>query len=175
MSVVDASLLDRDHHVLAFVLRASASQALPGMTMLDRSMQIKKSMMKFMTTLSVTAAGLLLAGTALAQPYGMGPDMMSGYGGADGMGPGGMRGGPDGTFASLKLSSDQRKRIADIQATSSKAMCQLMSTMHEQGYHMQGMYSPGQGGRGGGAQVLPDHGGIAAGDVRLAARYAQED
>ncbi|MEP7302983.1 MAG: Spy/CpxP family protein refolding chaperone [Caldimonas sp.] len=116
-------------------------------------MQSKELMMKFMTTLSVTAAGLLLAGTALAQPYGMGPDMMGGYGmgpgmmggygGAYGMVPGGMRGDPDGAFASLKLSPDQRKKIADIQATSSKAMWQLMGTMHEQGYHMQGMYGPG--------------------------------
>lgn len=113
--------------------------------------------MKFMTALSVTAAGRLLAGTALAQPYGMGPDMMGGYGGghgmgpgmmggyggAYGMGPGGMRGDSEGAFASLKLSPDQRKKIADIQATSSKAMWQLMGSMHEQGYHMQGMYGPG--------------------------------
>lgn len=44
-------------------------------------MQIKELMMKLMTTLSVTTTGLLLAGTALAQPYGMGPDMMGSYGG----------------------------------------------------------------------------------------------
>ncbi len=112
--------------------------------------------MKFMTTLSVTA-GLVLAGTALAQPYGMGPDMMGAYGGGNsgghgmgpgmmgghGMGPGGIRDSPDGAFASLKLSSDQREKIAEIQATSSAAIWQLMGTKHEQGHHMQGMYGPG--------------------------------
>lgn len=109
--------------------------------------------MKFMKTLSFTAAGILLAGTALAQQYGMGPDMMGGYGmgsgmmggfgNANGMGQGGMRGNPDGAFANLKLSPDQRKNIVEIQATSSKAMWQLMGAMHEQSYHMQGMYGPG--------------------------------
>ena len=116
--------------------------------------------MKFKTTLTVTAAGLLLVGTALAQPYNMGHDWMGGHGGGygsgqgmgpgmmsshggQGMGPGAMRGNPDGTFSSLKLSADQRKQIADIRATSSKAMWQLMGTMHEQDGHMQGMYGPG--------------------------------
>jgi Spy/CpxP family protein refolding chaperone len=120
-------------------------------------MQHKELMMKFRTTLSVTAAGLLLAGAALAQSYGMGPNMMgghndghgSGYGmgpgmmGGYGMGQGSMRGSPNGALASLKLSADQRKKIADIRSTSSKAMWQLMGTMHEQDGHMQGMYGPG--------------------------------
>jgi Spy/CpxP family protein refolding chaperone len=121
---------------------------------LDRStQQVKELEMKFMKTLSFTAAGILLAGTALAQQYGMGPDMMGGYGmgsgmmggfgNANGMGQGGMRGNPDGAFANLKLSPDQRKNIVEIQATSSKAMWQLMGAMHEQSYHMQGMYGPG--------------------------------
>ena len=71
----------------------------------------------------------------------MGPGMMGGYG--MGMGPGGMRGNPDAAWTNLKLSADQRKQIADIRATSSKAMWQLMGTMHEQDDHMQGMYGPG--------------------------------
>jgi Spy/CpxP family protein refolding chaperone len=118
-------------------------------------------MMKLKTTLTLTAAGLLLVGTALAQPYnmghdrmgghgggygsgqGMGPGMMGSYGGGQGMGPGAMRGNPDSTFSSLKLSADQHKQIANIRATSSKAMWQLMGTMHEQDEHMQGMYGPG--------------------------------
>jgi Spy/CpxP family protein refolding chaperone len=102
-------------------------------------MQHKELMMKFRTKLSITAAGLLLAGTALAQSHGMGPNMMGGYG----MGQGSMRGSPNGALASLKLSADQQKKIADIRSTSSKAMWQLMGTMHEQDGHMQGMYGPG--------------------------------
>jgi Spy/CpxP family protein refolding chaperone len=106
-------------------------------------------MMKFKKTRIVTAAGLLLAGTALAQQHHMGHDMMRGHGGGfgggqdmgpgmmggcgsgHGMGWGAMRGNPDGAFASLKLSDDQRKKIADIRATGSIAMWQLMGTMHE--------------------------------------------
>ncbi len=56
--------------------------------------------MKLTTTLSGTPASLLLAGTALAQLYGMGPGMMGSYGGAYGTGPDGMWGDPDGAFAS---------------------------------------------------------------------------
>ena len=84
---------------------------------------------------------------------GMGPGMMGGYGGGTGggygagmgmgMGMGGMRGNPDGALASLKLSADQRKQIANIRSTSAKAMWQLMGTMHEQDDHMQGMHGPG--------------------------------
>jgi Spy/CpxP family protein refolding chaperone len=35
------------------------------------------------------------------------------------------------------------QKIADIRSISSKAMWQLMGTMHEQDGHMQGMHSPG--------------------------------
>jgi Spy/CpxP family protein refolding chaperone len=92
---------------------------------------------------------------------GMGPGMMGGYGGSHGMGMGmggmggmgsmggmggmgmgGMRGDTNSAWTNLKLSADQRKQIADIRATSSKAMWQLMGTMHEQDGHMQGMHSP---------------------------------
>jgi Spy/CpxP family protein refolding chaperone len=124
-------------------------------------------MMKFKTTLTATAAGLLLAGAALAQQHNMGHDTMrghgggscGGYGGGQGMGPGmvgghgggygmgmgmgGMRGDAGNAWANLKLSADQRKQIAEIRSTSSKAMWQLMGTMHEQDEHMQGMHSPG--------------------------------
>jgi hypothetical protein len=55
-------------------------------------MQHKELMMKFKTALSATAAGLLLAGTALAQQHNMGHDMMRGHGGGQGMGPGMMGG-----------------------------------------------------------------------------------
>jgi Spy/CpxP family protein refolding chaperone len=120
-------------------------------------MQHKKLKMKFKKALTVAAAGVLLAGSALAQQYNMGHDMMgghgSGYGSGYGMGPGmmggmgvgtgGMRGNADGAMASLKPSAEQRKKIADIRATSSKAMWQLMGTMHEQDDHMQGMYGLG--------------------------------
>ena len=119
--------------------------------------------MTFKQALTVAAADVLLAGSALAQQHNMGHDMMGGHGGGYGsgygmgpgmmggmgmgmgmgMGPGGMRGNPDGALASLKLSADQRKQIADIRATSSKAMWQLMGTMHEQDDHMRGMHGLG--------------------------------
>jgi Spy/CpxP family protein refolding chaperone len=54
-----------------------------------------------------------------------------------------MQGNTDGAWSNLKLSADQRKKIADIRSISSKAMWQLMGTMHEQDGHMQGMHSPG--------------------------------
>ena len=112
---------------------------------------------------------LLMAGPAMSQPYGpgmmggygdgwgMGPGMMGGYGGGWGMGPGmmggygpgggmgrGMMGGYGGDgYAGLDLSADQRKKIGEIREQTSKAMWQLMGTMHEQGYHMHGMFGPG--------------------------------
>jgi len=103
------------------------------------------------------AASFLLAGSVLAQPYGMGPGMMGGYGsGGYGMGPG-MMGGPGGygmgpgmmggyaneAYAGLDLSAEQRKKIADIQRETAKAQWQLTGTMHQQGHHMYGMFGPG--------------------------------
>lgn len=117
-------------------------------------------------TLTTIAAGLLLSGAVAAQPYGMGPGMMGSYGGGYGMGPG-MMGGYGGygmgprmmgsyggcgmgpgmmwgsanqAYAGLDLTADQRKRIAEIEEQTSKAMWQLMGTMHEQGYHMAGVF-----------------------------------
>ncbi len=108
------------------------------------------------------AATLLVAGTALAQPYGGGPGMMGGYGGGygggHGMGPG-MMGGPGGgygggygtgmmggwgveDYAALKLTPEQKKQITAIQQDSRKAMWQMMGTMHEQGYHMHDLLGP---------------------------------
>lgn len=101
-------------------------------------------------------AGLLLAGSALAQPYGgghgmmgghgggsgMGPGMMGGYGGGSGMGPGMMGGwGPE-AYVGLKLSPEQKKQISAIQQVDRKAMWQLMGAMHEQGYHMHDLLGP---------------------------------
>ena len=104
------------------------------------------------------AGGLLLAGSVLAQPYGMGPGMMGGYGsGGYGMGPG-MMGGPGGygmgpgmmgggfrgeAYAGLDLTAEQRQKIAAIEQATAKAQWQLMGTMHQQGYHMYGMFGPG--------------------------------
>ena len=103
------------------------------------------------------AASVALSSAAVAQPYGGGPGMMGGYGGGYGMGPGMMGGygggygmGPGmmggyGTeaYAGLKLSAEQQKKISAIQQETSKAMWQLMGTMHEQGYHMRGIFGPG--------------------------------
>ena len=113
--------------------------------------------MKTKSVLIGAAVSLALAGAVLAQPFGMGPGMMGGYGGGYGMGPGMMGGyggghgmGPgmmgdyaSNAYAGLDLTAEQRKKIADIQEGTSKAMWQLMGTMHEQGYHMQGMFGPG--------------------------------
>jgi Spy/CpxP family protein refolding chaperone len=103
------------------------------------------------------AASVVLSGAAFAQPYGGGPGMMggygpgagmmggygSGYGGGNGMGPGMMGGYGLQAYADLKLSAEQQKKVTAIQQESSKAMWQLMGTMHEQGYHMHGMFGPG--------------------------------
>jgi Spy/CpxP family protein refolding chaperone len=54
-----------------------------------------------------------------------------------------MGGNGNATYAGLKLSAEQQKKITMIQQEMSKAMWQQMGTMHEQGYHMQGMFGPG--------------------------------
>src|SRR5574340_1351065 len=116
------------------------------------SMNIKRATL-------AAAAGLLVAGVAAAQPYGMGPGamggngggygcgmgpgMMGGYGGGYGMGPGMMWGYGADAYAGLNLSPEQRQKIADIQQETAKAMWQLMGTMHEQRYHTYGMFGPG--------------------------------
>ena len=103
------------------------------------------------------AGSLVLAGAVLAQPYGMGPGLMGGYGsggygmgpgmmggsGGYGMGPGMMHGVANEAYAGLDLSPEQRRKIADIQREAAKAQWQLMGTMHQQGYHMYGMFGPG--------------------------------
>jgi Spy/CpxP family protein refolding chaperone len=116
------------------------------------------------TTIGIgLAAGVLVAGLAVAQPYGMVPGMMGGYayghgaGSEYGMGPGFMAGpggygmGPGmmgrgfgaGAYADLDLTAEQRQKIADIQQATAKAEWQLMGTMHEQGYRMHGAAGPG--------------------------------
>ena len=111
--------------------------------------------------LMALAACVALSGAAVAQPYGGGPGMMGGYGGGYGggfgmgagmmggygggygTGPGMMGGYGSAAYAGLKLSAEQQQKITAIQQETSKAMWQLMGTMHEQGYHMQGMFGPG--------------------------------
>jgi Spy/CpxP family protein refolding chaperone len=109
--------------------------------------------MKVRTFVAAAAALALVAGVVVAQPYGFGPGMMGGgYGMGPammgggygyGMGPGMMGGGWRDAYSGLNLNDGQRKQIADIQETTSKAMWQLMGTMHQQGYAMHGMYGPG--------------------------------
>jgi Spy/CpxP family protein refolding chaperone len=103
------------------------------------------------------ASLLVIGGLAAAQPYGMGPGgygMGQGYGMGSGYGLGpGMMMGPgygnpgmgwgDEAYAGLNLTPEQRRKIADIRQETSKAVWQLMGTMHEQGYHMYGMFGPG--------------------------------
>ena len=115
---------------------------------------------------ATVAAGALVGSAVMAQPcdmvpgmadcyggyggYGMGRGMMRGYG-ASGIGPGmmwgwgdeaGARGGR-GLGPGLGLTSEQRKKIAAIEEESAKTMWQLMGTMHQQGYHMPGMFGAG--------------------------------
>lgn len=104
------------------------------------------------------AASVLAAGVVAAQPYGMGPGMMNGYGpgagygmgsgymagpGGYGMGPGMMGSFGGEAYAGLDLSPEQRGKIAEIQKATAKAQWQLMGTMHEQGYRMNGIAGPG--------------------------------
>lgn len=49
--------------------------------------------MKLRNVLAGVAATVAFCGTAVAQPQGMGPGMMGGYGGSYGIGPGIMGGG----------------------------------------------------------------------------------
>lgn len=114
--------------------------------------------MKLKNVLAAFAAAVALTGVAVAQPYGMGPGMMGGYGGSYGgmgpgmmggsgggygMGPGMMFGYANDAYAGLDLTPEQQKAIAGIQEQTSKAMWQFMGTMHGQGYHMRGMFGPG--------------------------------
>ncbi len=106
--------------------------------------------------LLLTTAGLLLATAAWSQPYGMGPGMMGGYGGG-GYGPGimggygggaygpGMMGGYGGGagYWGLNLSADQRKKIEQIQEETANARWQLMGTMQQRGYRMEGLFGRG--------------------------------
>ena len=96
-------------------------------------------------------AAVVVASTAVAQPYGSGLGMMGGgfgmgpgmMGGGFGMGPGMMLGCTNDAYAGVNLSPEQQKAIAGIQEQTSKAMWQHMGTMHGQGYHMHGMFGPG--------------------------------
>jgi len=104
------------------------------------------------------AASVLGAGLVAAQPYGMGPGMMNGYGpgagygmgagfmagpGGHGMGPGMMGSFGGEAYVGLELSPEQRNKIAEIQQATAKAQWQLMGAMHEQGYRMHGIAGPG--------------------------------
>ena len=110
--------------------------------------------MKLKHVLAAFAAALALTGAAIAQPSGMGPGMMGGYGGMGpgmmggsgggyGMGPAMMFGYSNDAYAGLDLTPAQQKAIAGIREQASNTMWQLMGTMHGQGHHMQGMFGPG--------------------------------
>jgi Spy/CpxP family protein refolding chaperone len=121
--------------------------------------------MKMKNAFAGVAAVVAMAGAVAAQPHETGAAAMGGYGSGYGMGPGmmgdgygmdrgtmgggyGMGGGmmvgygPD-AYAGLDLTPEQQKAIGGIQEQASKAMRQLMGTMHGQGYHMQGMFGTG--------------------------------
>jgi Spy/CpxP family protein refolding chaperone len=75
--------------------------------------------------------------------YGMGPGMMGGYGpGGYGMGPGMMGGyGPEG-YNPLKLSDEQRDKVAGIQEEFRRKEWALMGSMHELQFRGRGTEAP---------------------------------
>lgn len=99
---------------------------------------------------AAVAAAAILAGTALAQGYGMGPGMMGGQGPGYGMGPGmmgggygpgqgmgpGMMGDYGPGYAALNLTDEQRKKIDAIQEEVWSKQGALMGRMHAQSYRM---------------------------------------
>jgi Spy/CpxP family protein refolding chaperone len=98
---------------------------------------------------AAVAATAILAGTALAQGYGMGPGMMGGQGSGYGMGPGmmggngpgqgmgpGMMGGYGQGYAALNLTDEQRKKIDAIQEEIWSKQGALMGRMHAQSFRM---------------------------------------
>lgn len=110
-------------------------------------------MMKLKQALAGVAAILVWASSAVAQPYGNRVGVMGGYGmgpqmgpvmmgGGYGSGPGMMAGCAHIAYAGLDLTAEQHKAIASIQEQASKAMWQLMTTVHGHGHHMQGMFGP---------------------------------
>jgi Spy/CpxP family protein refolding chaperone len=89
-----------------------------------KHLDIKQFDMK--RTLLAAAAGLLLAGPAASQPYGMGPGMMDAYGPRYG-----------GGYASrLNLTDEQRDKIAEIQNELAQQRYGVMSGMHQQRFQM---------------------------------------
>jgi Spy/CpxP family protein refolding chaperone len=104
------------------------------------------------TLIGAALAAAAIAGTAVAQGYGMGPGMMGGNGPGYGMGPGMMGGGMGpgmmggrmgpgmmggyGPYASLDLSDEQRQKIDAIQEDTWRKQGELMGAMHAQGYRM---------------------------------------
>lgn len=75
--------------------------------------------------------------------YGYGPGMMGGYGpGGYGMGPGMMGGYGPGDSNPLKLSDEQRTKVADIQDDLWRKQWALMSSMHELRFRSQRAEAP---------------------------------
>jgi Spy/CpxP family protein refolding chaperone len=119
--------------------------------MMQALINLKEFNMK--RALLLTAAGWALAAAVCAQPYGMGPGMMGGFGDGYGMGPGmmdGCRGSGYGMgpgmargYWGLDLSADQRRKIEQIEEETAKARWQLMGTMHQKGCHMDSMFGRG--------------------------------
>lgn len=65
--------------------------------------------------------------------YGRGPGMMGGYGEGYGMGPGMMSGYGPGPYApDLKLTQEQRDKIAEVQRELAQKRWGLMTSMHQQ-------------------------------------------
>jgi Spy/CpxP family protein refolding chaperone len=73
----------------------------------------------------------MMGGFGPGRGYGMGPGMMGGYGPGYGMGPGMMGGYGPGGYYGLKLSDEQRRKIVDIQEEQWRKQWALMNSMHE--------------------------------------------
>lgn len=89
------------------------------------------------TLITAVLLSAFVAMPAAAQPggpmhQGMGPGMMGGQG----MGGGPMDDCHSGGYSALKLSSEQRAKLDDIQRDLRRKQQELMSRMHKQDFHM---------------------------------------
>jgi Spy/CpxP family protein refolding chaperone len=90
---------------------------------------------------ALMAAGLLAVPAIAQMGYGPGYGMMGGYGMHGAMMGAGF-GARD--FESLKLSDEQRTKLADIERDVSQKQWEVMKRMHDQPFHMHDAYASGE-------------------------------
>jgi Spy/CpxP family protein refolding chaperone len=94
---------------------------------------------------AVAAAAMVAVPAAAQMGYGPGRGMMGDYGMQGGM-HGAMMGAGFGArdYAKLKLSDEQRTKLADIERDVSQQQGEVMKRMHEQPFHMHDAYASGE-------------------------------